>query len=99
MKWCSISGLRFWVSKGSHVGNMKNQHPRRKMAIKPFRVHERGVSPLFILAIVAVIAVLGIAIYKYFPRPVPKSSGSNLVRGYLAAAVGRSGKAESGGLY
>ena len=70
------------------------------MTMKPFRIHERGVSLLFILAIVAVIAVLGIAIYKYFfPRPVPKSSGSNLVRGYLAAAVGRSGKAESGGLY
>src|SRR6266545_2750993 len=66
-----------------------------EMTTKPFCIHERGVSLLYILAIVAVIAVVGFAIYKFFfPAPVPKSSGSNLVRGYLAATVGRSANPE-----
>lgn len=69
--------------------------------MKRFHIDERGVSPALLLAIVVVIAVAGFAIYKYFfPAPVPKAIGSNLVRGYLAAAVGRSAKAESsGGIY
>lgn len=56
---------------------------------------------LLTLAVVAVVAVAAIWIYKRFtPKPPLKTFGSNLVRGYLAAAVGRSPRAESsGGIY
>jgi Carboxypeptidase regulatory-like domain len=77
-------------------GNMTNQNPRGEMTMKPFRNRELGVSLLYILAIVTVIEVSGC---KPSPPPAFKVSGSNVVRGYLAAAVGRSEKAESGGIY
>lgn len=64
-------------------------------------IRQRVVNLVPILVVAAVIVAGGCAIFKsFFPPPVPKTSGASLVRGYLAAAVGRSARAEaSGGIY
>jgi hypothetical protein len=59
--------------------------------MKPLSIRNRGISLLGLLAIVAVVAVGGFAIYKYLiPWWWPKRTVSTLVRGYLAVSLGRS---------
>lgn len=65
--------------------------------MKPFRLRKRAVSLLYMFAIVSVIVVTACA--PSSPPPASKVDASNSVRGYLAVAVGRSAKAESGGIY
>jgi len=67
--------------------------------VKTFRLRGNGVSPWFILAMVAAIEVSGCQSSPSSLPQLPKGSGSNLVRGYLTAAVGRSAIAEAGGIY
>ncbi len=65
--------------------------------MKPFRNHVR-VSRWYALAIAFVIVAGGCAIYTLAtPTPAPKASAPNAVRGYLAAAIGRSADPELGG--
>lgn len=67
---------------------------------------QRGATPLYLIILVGALAFGGFAISKYLvpaepvqPRP-RKDNLANLVRGYLAVAVGRSARAEaSGGIY
>src|SRR6266850_759523 len=69
------------------------------------QVGQRGAGPLYILTILALIVVGGLAVSKYFfpanaQINLPKSNLSNLVRGYLAVSVGRSSSADStGGIF
>lgn len=68
---------------------------------------ERGVSALYLLTVITALAIGAVAVSQRFvptqlpAQPRPRVDNlSNLVRGYIAVAVGRTGKADlSGGLF
>jgi len=69
--------------------------------MRRFSILTFGTGLLLILAIGALILSRGFTHQRpVFAAPPPSASGSNLIRGYLAVAVGHSASAEaSGGLY
>lgn len=72
---------------------MKKQNPGTKRTLNPVSIHGRALSLSFMLVAVAVIALASLALNRTQIQ-IPKPTRSNVVRGYLAATVGRSAKAE-----
>src|SRR5207247_7326718 len=48
---------------------------------------------------ISLVAFMLVSACRPIPPQVPTGSGTHAVRGYIAAAVGNSAKAESGGIY
>ncbi|HEV2805766.1 MAG TPA: carboxypeptidase-like regulatory domain-containing protein [Chthoniobacterales bacterium] len=75
------------------------KHVEREEMSTAGRTRREGTSWLLVLVVLAVTAAIGFGIYRfYLPPRIRVSTGSNLVRGYLAVAVGPSTKGESAGI-